>query len=167
MMNTKDNRLAEKASKIKLLILDVDGVLTDGKISFTDNGTEYKTFHTQDGLGLKQLMKNNIQVAIISARSSPIVSRRMDELGIPHVYQGQHEKQTAFDELLTQLQLNAEQVAYVGDDLPDIPIMQQVGFSAAVNNAVADVKQIADWQTRRNGGDGAVREVCDFILRQQ
>jgi len=156
-----------KAEKIKLLILDVDGVLTNGNIWFADNGDEQKSFHTQDGLGMKRLQRANIQVAIISGRKSPAVDRRMKELGITQVFQGQENKQAAYESLLETYQLSPEAVAYVGDDLPDMHIMKQVGFRIAVNNAVPEVKAFADWCTTRNGGEGAVREACELILSYQ
>lgn len=156
--------ISQKASKIKLLILDVDGVLTDGKIWMTADGKEAKSFHIHDGLGIKQLQAAGIKIAIISGRSCPIVSSRMKELGVEHVYQGQDSKTIVLEKLMRQLNLPSEAIAYVGDDLIDLPIMERVGFSVAVANAVIAVKQRADWQTMNVGGQGAVREVCDLIL---
>jgi 3-deoxy-D-manno-octulosonate 8-phosphate phosphatase (KDO 8-P phosphatase) len=159
--------LRGKAEKIKLLILDVDGVLTNGNFWYADNGEEQKCFHTQDGLGMKRLQKANIQIAIISGRQSPAVDRRMKELDIAQVFQGQENKQAAYESLLNTLQISPEKVAYVGDDLPDMHIMKQIGFRIAVNNAVPEVKEFADWCTTRNGGEGAVREACELILSYQ
>lgn len=153
-----------KAAKIKLLILDVDGVLTDGKIWYSDDGREQKCFHTQDGLGMKRLQEADIQIAIISGRQSEGVDRRMKELGISHVFQGQENKIAAFESLLTTCNLSPGEIGYMGDDIPDILIMERVGFRIAVDNAVPEVKAIADWCTSRRGGEGAVREACDYIL---
>lgn len=153
-----------QAAKVKLLILDVDGVLTDGKIWFTPDGQEVKAFHIHDGMGITQLQQAGIPVAIITSRNSTIVTTRMRELGVNHVYQGQISKMAAFEQLLEKLDLTPEAVAYVGDDLADLPVMQRVGLSIAVANAVAPIKQQADWETEHHGGQGAVREVCDLIL---
>ncbi|AAO90289.1 3-deoxy-manno-octulosonate-8-phosphatase KdsC [Coxiella burnetii] len=162
MQTTADRQ--ERARRIKLLILDVDGVLTDGRLIYSSRGEILKVFHVHDGLGIKQLLKAGIEVAIISSRKSKAVSRRAAELGIRHVFQGQPDKRIAFKKLLSQLKLDEKQVAYVGDDLPDLPIMQQVGLAIAVTNALPAVQQQAHWKTRKEGGQGAVREVCDFIL---
>lgn len=159
--------IAQKIEKIKLLILDVDGVLTDGKIWLTPDGNEMKSFHTHDGMGIKNLQNAGIAVAVISSRNSAIVTTRMQELGVQHIYQGQVSKIAAFEELLSLLNLSKDAVAYVGDDLPDLPVMTQVGLSIAVANAVARVKQQSDWETQQIGGYGAVREVCDLILQRQ
>lgn len=149
---------------IQLLILDVDGVLTDGRFFIDANGYEVKCFHTQDGLGIKNLQKSGITVAVITGRNSACVAARMKELNITHYFYGQENKQQAFDTVLQTLNLAPEQVAYMGDDLPDLAIMQQVGFSIAVNNAVPAVKKAADFCTQRAGGFGAVREACDYLL---
>jgi 3-deoxy-D-manno-octulosonate 8-phosphate phosphatase (KDO 8-P phosphatase) len=159
--------LQEKAIRIKLLILDVDGVLTDGKLFFDHDGNEYKSFHSQDGHGIKLLRQTGVEVAIISGRKSTAVTLRMNNLGISHVYQGHEDKRAAFQELLVKLSLNPEDIAYAGDDLLDLPIMSRVGLAIAVNNAVATVKQYAHWSTSRSGGEGAVREICDLIMQSQ
>jgi len=156
--------LQNKAAKIKLLILDVDGVLTDGKIWYSDDGKEQKCFHTQDGLGMKRLKRAGIQIAIISGRQSEAVDRRMRELGISTVFQGQENKLAAYESLLTSCHVSPEEIAYIGDDSPDMLIMERVGFRIAVDNAVPEIKSIADWCTTRRGGEGAVREACEFIL---
>jgi 3-deoxy-D-manno-octulosonate 8-phosphate phosphatase (KDO 8-P phosphatase) len=160
-------KLHLKAQAIKLLILDVDGVLTDGKLFFDQQGNEYKSFHAQDGHGLKLLRQTGVEIAVISGRRSPTVELRMKNLGISHVYQGQEDKRAAFQSLLSTLQLEPQQVAYVGDDLLDLPIMSKVGLAIAVNDAVPTVKDYADWCTARNGGQGAVREACDLIMQAQ
>ena len=152
---------------IRLAIFDVDGVMTDGRIAYTDDGHEIKTFHTRDGLGLKALMSNGIDVAIITARHSPIVARRADELGIEQVVQGREDKAAALEELLERLSVGREQCAYTGDDLVDWPAMRQCGFKCAPADADAWIRQRADFVTRLAGGHGAVREVCERILADQ
>jgi 3-deoxy-D-manno-octulosonate 8-phosphate phosphatase (KDO 8-P phosphatase) len=157
----------EKIKQLKLLILDVDGVLTDGRLFFDQQGNEYKCFHARDGHGLKLLKQTGVEIAVISGRSSPTVALRMKNLGIEHVYQGHENKRMAFQEILQNLQLSPNQVAHVGDDLLDLPIMTQVGFAIAVQDANFAVKQYADWCTQTLGGQGAVREVCDLIMQVQ
>jgi len=157
----------EKIKQLKLLILDVDGVLTDGRLFFDQQGNEYKCFHARDGHGLKLLKQAGVEIAVISGRSSASVALRMKNLGIEHVYQGHENKRMAFQEILQNLQLSPNQVAHVGDDLLDLPIMTQVGFAIAVQDANFAVKQYADWCTETLGGQGAVREVCDLIMQVQ
>ena len=156
-----------KIRQLKLLILDVDGVLTDGRLFFDNQGNEYKCFHARDGHGLKLLRQTGVEVAVISGRNSATVSLRMKSLGIEHVFQGQEDKRLAFLEILEKLQLSPAQVAHVGDDLLDLPIMTQVGFAIAVQDANFAVKRYADWCTQTPGGQGAVREVCDLIMQVQ
>jgi 3-deoxy-D-manno-octulosonate 8-phosphate phosphatase (KDO 8-P phosphatase) len=157
----------EKAKKLKLLILDVDGVLTDGKLFFDDNGREYKSFHARDGHGIKLLQQTGVEVAVISGRKSISVALRMKSLGIAHVYQGHEDKRAAFAEILHNVGVTPEQTAHVGDDLLDLPIMTRVGLAIAVNDANFAVKAHAHWCTQNVGGQGAVREVCDFIMQAQ
>lgn len=157
----------QRAKDIKCVIFDVDGVLSDGKLFFDLNGQEYKSFHAQDGQGLKLLQQNGIDVAIISGRSSPIVDMRMKSLGINHIYQGQENKIAAFNDLLTKLKLNGNQVAHVGDDLPDLALMTRVRLAIAVNDANSSILPYCQGQTTRQGGHGAAREVCDSILAAQ
>lgn len=159
--------LLEKAAKIACLICDIDGVLTDGLIYIDNYNNELKAFNIQDGLGLKLLMACGIEVAVITGSQNPVIEHRMKQLDIRHYFKGQINKQAAFSTLKSQLNLPNEAFAYVGDDLPDIPIMQQVGLSVAVANAVRQVKDVACFQTELHGGRGAVREVCDFILQAQ
>lgn len=159
--------VVEKAKKLKLLILDVDGVLTDGKLFFDNNGNEYKSFHAQDGHGIKMLRQTGVEVAVISGRKSQSVALRMKNLGIEHVYQGHENKIAAFNELIEKLGIMPEQAAHVGDDVIDLPVMIRVGLAIAVNDANFSVKQHADWCTTLPGGQGAVREVCDFIMQAQ
>ncbi len=157
----------EKAKKLKLLILDVDGVLTDGRLFFDNDGTEYKCFHARDGHGIKLLRQTGVEVAVISGRNSNSVALRMKNLGIEHVYQGHENKLRAFAELLEKTGCTFEQVAHVGDDLLDLPVMTRVGLAIAVNDANFAVKERADWCTTLPGGQGAVREVCDLIMQAQ
>lgn len=160
-------RVMEQARQIKLLILDVDGVLTDGKLFFDYQGNEFKAFHAHDGHGIKMLQQTGVEIAVISGRESVIVTKRMEELDVKLVYQNQRDKRAAFAELLQKLDLNPEQVAYVGDDVVDLPIMTQVGLAIAVANALEAVKACVDWTTTLSGGNGAVREVCDVIMQAQ
>jgi 3-deoxy-D-manno-octulosonate 8-phosphate phosphatase (KDO 8-P phosphatase) len=154
-----------KTLDLKLLILDVDGVLTNGTVYYFDNGIEGKGFNIQDGLGMKQLMRRGVEIAIISGKSSLATQNRLEALGVRHIYLGVGEdKSKNFLELKQKLNLVDKNIVYVGDDLPDLPIMQQVGFSIAVANAVPKVKMIADHVTEHCGGEGAVREVCDMLL---
>ena len=161
------NNASGSAKKIRLLIVDIDGVMTDGGLQFNSQGEEYKTFNSLDGHGIRMLLESGIEVAVITGRSSGIVDHRMNELGVKHIYQGYRDKLPAYEKLLQDTDLKPEQAAYVGDDLPDLPIMRRVGFAIAVQNAHAFVKQHCDWVTRACGGNGAVREVTDFILQAQ
>ena len=156
-----------KAKNIKLVIFDVDGVLTDGSLYVTENGEEIKAFNSRDGHGLKMLQNSGVMVAIITGRTSNIVAHRMKELGIEHVYQGARNKYPAFVELLQKLGISAEQTAYVGDDVVDLPVMSHVGFAIAVQDAHDFVKQHAHWQTLKCGGKGAARDVCELIMDAQ
>jgi len=157
----------EKAKKIKVLILDVDGVLTDGKLFFDEQGQEYKAFNVRDGLGIKLLQQAGIQVAVISGRGSKPVALRMEMLGINLVYLGQTDKGHAFKEIIAKVGCTPDQAAHVGDDLIDLPVLIQVGLAIAVQDASELILPYVDWQTRLTGGHGAVREVCDFILHAQ
>jgi 3-deoxy-D-manno-octulosonate 8-phosphate phosphatase (KDO 8-P phosphatase) len=156
-----------RAKKIKCVIFDVDGVLTDGRLFFDLNGQEYKSFNVQDGQGLKLLQQQGVTVAIISGRSSPIVMARLRELGIEHAYLGHPNKLSAFTNILSSLKLDAEEVAHVGDDLPDLAILSRVGLAIAVANANPSIPPHCHWTTTRKGGYGAAREVCDAILSAQ
>ena len=156
-----------KASQVRLLIVDVDGVLTDGGLQFDNHGQEYKTFNSLDGHGIRMLLDSGIEVAVITGRKSNIVDQRMGDLGVRHIYQGYRDKLPAFDKLLADTELSAVQVAYVGDDLPDLPVMSRVGLAVAVKNAHPFVKQHCDLVTSASGGNGALREISDFILQSQ
>lgn len=161
------NQLLEKAKKIKCLVCDVDGVLSDGLLYIDNHGNELKAFHVQDGMGLKLLMAAGIEVAVITTARNAVVDHRMNQLGITHYYKGQVDKRQAYLQLKETLNLEDYQFAYIGDDLPDLPIIQQVGLGVAVGNAVKEVKEYAAWQTQQTGGRGAVRELCDLILEAQ
>lgn len=152
---------------MKLAVFDVDGVLTDGKLWYTADGHEIKAFHAHDGFGLKRLLANGIEVAVISGRLSHIVTERMAELGVAHVYQDQPDKRVCLTQLLHALKLAPAQVAFTGDDVPDLAVMQIVGLSIAVANAHPWVRERAHWRTRACGGEGAVREVSDLLLAAQ
>ena len=151
-------------SHIQLLALDVDGVLTDGKLYYGAEGDVFKAFHAHDGHGLVMLREAGVQIAIITARQSEIVSHRMQELQIPHVFQGQKDKRRCLQTLLNKLNIDAKQTAYVGDDVMDIPAMELVGLRCTVNNAMPAVKAISHYITKREGGMGAVREICDMLI---
>ncbi len=157
----------ERARQIKLVIFDVDGVLSDGTLYYYDSDLECKGFHVHDGIGIVALQQMGLHVGIITKRRSPLLDKRMNQLGIKHVYQGQDDKRVAYRELRDKLALKDEQIAYVGDDIIDLPVMCQVGLSIAVANAIEYVAEYAHWQTTHKGGDGAAREVCDLILIAQ
>jgi len=159
--------ILEKAAKIKLLVFDVDGVLTDGCLIVGDDGQEYKAFYSKDGLGIKMLLETDVNVAIITARTSNVVIHRMKNLGIKHIYQGQLEKLPAFEQMLNELNLSAEEAAYVGDDVIDLPVMLKAGLAITVQDAHPLAKQHAHWQTPQCGGRGAARDVCELIMQAQ
>ncbi len=154
----------ERARELRLAVFDVDGVMTDGRLYFSEDGCESKAFHSHDGLGLKGLMSHGIEVAVITARQSRLVERRMAELGITHLLQGRRDKAQSLDELLDKIDCSAAQTAYTGDDLVDWPAMRRCGLKCAPADASAWIRQRADLVTRRAGGRGAVREVCELIL---
>lgn len=155
----------ERAQKIKLFVCDVDGVFSDGRIYLGNNGEELKAFHTKDGFGLKAIMQQGIEVAIITGRESNIVKNRMTALGVKHIFQGKDDKLTVYKSLLQQLDLKPEQTAYIGDDVVDLPVMEISGLGIAVNDAHPLVIQKANLITTVKGGFGAVREVCDLFLQ--
>ncbi|MDX1453450.1 MAG: HAD family hydrolase [Oleiphilaceae bacterium] len=157
-------QLNELASNIQLLALDVDGVMTDGKLYFSAQGDEIKAFNILDGHGIKMLLKNGIQVAIITGRNSPLTARRARDLGIEHLIQGREDKKFALLELCDTLDIDIKQTAYLGDDLPDLGAIVTAGLGMCVANAHPFVKQHANFQTTLPGGSGAVREVCDLLL---
>lgn len=156
--------LKEKIIKIKLLILDVDGVLSDGKIILSDDGTETKNFNVKDGLGMLLLQMFGIKLAVITGKSSNIIQNRLMVLGIDDIYHGQKNKIKAFFDLLKKYNLTREEVAYIGDDLPDLAPMKKSAVSFAPFNAMPVIKSQVDYVTMNDGGHGAVREICDLIL---
>lgn len=166
-MATYSSDVLARAAKIRLLICDVDGVLTDGRLYFTPDGHELKSFHARDGHGLKLLQRTGVQAAVISGRSSPAVALRMSSLGIEHVFQGRENKLEPFQELLGRLDLKAEQAAFVGDDVLDLPLLRRVGLAVAVADAHFTLRETVHWVTAQPGGLGAVREVCDLIMLAQ
>lgn len=157
----------QKAAQIRLLALDVDGVLTDGRLYFTEDGQELKTFDTQDGHGIKMLQQSGVICAIITGRTTKLVERRAKNLGITHLLQGREDKLVALRELSAELGIALDNMAYVGDDWPDLPAIRAAGLGVAVANAHNELHTHADYVTRLEGGRGAVREVCDLLLKAQ
>jgi 3-deoxy-D-manno-octulosonate 8-phosphate phosphatase (KDO 8-P phosphatase) len=154
----------ERAQRIHLLVLDVDGVLTDGRLYISAAGEELKVFHVRDGSGLVAIQRAGVTVAIISGRDSAAVTRRASELGIRHVRQGVSDKGAELDRLLAELGVTAEETACVGDDTPDAPMLRRAGLAIGVADAHPALLAAAHWVTKSNGGHGAVREVCDLLL---
>lgn len=159
--------ILDKAKKIRLIIFDVDGVLTDGSLFLGDDGQEYKAFNSRDGHGMKMLQHTGVEIGIITGRSSKVVSLRMQSLGVRHVFQGQLEKLPAYEKLKQDLGLEDGEIGYVGDDVVDLPIMRRVGLAIAVQDAHRLVKQHAHWQTPSEGGRGAARDVCELVMEAQ
>ena len=156
-----------RAKGLKLFLLDVDGILTDGTITYTHEGNEIKSFHTRDGLGIRLLMESGLEIGLITARESEAVNRRVQDLGIKYVFQKAKNKLEIFENLLKELNLTPSEVGYMGDDWLDLPLLVRVGFAATVDDAVPEVLQVAHYVTKSQGGRGAVREVCDLILEAQ
>ena len=156
--------ILERAARIRLVVFDVDGVLTDGSLFLGDGGEEYKAFHSRDGHGMKMLQEAGVELAVITGRTSRVVEHRMASLGIEHVFQGQRDKLPAFEALIARLGLQAAECAYVGDDVVDLPVMRRVGLAIAVQDAHPLVVRHAHWQTPSPGGRGAARDVCELIL---
>ncbi len=154
----------EKAARIRLVIFDVDGVLTDGSLFVGDDGQEYKAFNSRDGHGIKMLLKYGVEIAIITGRTSKVVEHRMANLGINHIYQGKLDKLPAYEELRTKLDIRPEETAYVGDDVVDLPVMRRVGLAIAVQDAHPLVLRHSHWQTSSAGGRGAARDVCEMLM---
>lgn len=161
------DNLTQRANDIRLLVLDVDGVLTDGRLHFSARGEEHKSFHVRDGAGMVQLLRSGVQIAVISGRQSRAVDHRMTELGVSWVRQGVQDKLSVLRELLDIFNLGPQAVASVGDDSADLPVMEVVRLAIAVADAHATVKSQAHYVTQIPGGQGAVREVCDLILESQ
>ena len=158
---------SERAARVRLMIFDVDGILTDGSLHYGPEGEVIKTFNVLDGHGIKLLQQSGVATAIISARQSALVARRASDLGISHVHQGVHDKRAAFEQLLDKTGIAPEACGFVGDDVIDLPILLRVGFAASVPNAHPEVKSRVHFITETAGGAGAARELCDFILRAQ
>jgi 3-deoxy-D-manno-octulosonate 8-phosphate phosphatase (KDO 8-P phosphatase) len=159
--------LQERCARIEMLVLDVDGVLTDGQIVYSDRGEELKAFHVRDGAGLKFWMQLGKRVGVITGRNSPIVARRAKELGLTAVIQGADDKHAAFERMRTEQRIEPAAVCAVGDDLPDLPLLRASGLAVAVADACAEAKHAAHHVTMTSGGRGAVREVIELILRHQ
>lgn len=159
-----NSALSEKLKRIQLLLLDSDGVLTDGGILFGDDGSETKIFNVKDGLGLKLVMDNGIKVGIVTGRKSAALDHRCRDLGIRYLFEGVHDKAKMLGKIIERTGVSAGQTAYMGDDLPDLALMRRVGLSIAVADAHEIVRKKADWTTSATGGHGAVREVCDAML---
>ncbi len=165
--NSNQQTVSHSAKHIRLLLLDVDGVLTDGKIVFSNSGDEFKSFSTLDGHGIKMAMTAGIEVGIITGRKSDIVARRAADLGIQILIQGREDKACALDEILAAKPMPLEHICFVGDDLPDLLVMKKAGLSFSVPNGHADVTSAADAITAKSGGCGAVREITDYLLKAQ
>ena len=161
------NSLHEKAGKLRLMAFDIDGVMTDGRLYFSPNGDEMKTFFSRDGLGLKMLARSGVKLAIITGRDSAIVARRAENLGIDLVFQGVENKRSVMAKLLEREGLSFAQAGYMGDDVVDLGVMASCGFCASVPDCHATVRQIADYVAHAPAGAGAVREVCELILQAQ
>lgn len=159
--------LIDRLRQVRLLALDVDGVLTDGRLYFQADGIEIKAFHTHDGHGIKLLQQAGIVVALITGRDSPMVSRRAAALGIQHVHQGVDDKLDMLRELCARLDFDLKQTAYCGDDMPDVAAIRHAGVGISVPGAPSYIRQHADWVTETPGGHGAVREICDILLQAQ
>jgi len=159
--------IQEKAAQIKLVIFDVDGVLTSGDLFIGDDGQEYKAFNSKDGHGMVMLQSTGVRVAIITGRTSQVVEIRMQGLGVKHIYQGQRDKLPAYEELKISTGLTDQQIAYVGDDVVDLPVMKRVGLAVAVQDAHPLTKSHAHWVTQACGGKGAAREFCELIMESQ
>lgn len=157
----------EAAKNIKMLVFDVDGVMTDGSVTYDENGVEYKTFNVKDGHGIVRMNKSGFITAIITARNNGTVTHRAKNLNFTEVYQGRQYKLPALEELLKKYDLTFENVAYMGDDIPDLCILEKVGLASCPADAVQEVKQVCNFKSIYNGGRGAVRELCDFILDVQ
>lgn len=166
-LTSQEKLVLAKAEPIRLLLLDVDGVLTDGSLIYAENGVESKTFNTQDGLGIRLVQKGGIDVGIITARTSPMVLKRGEELGMKYIYQGAKSKLDAFKKIISDTGFKPYQICYMGDDLIDLSLLTRVGLAACPANAVNEVKEICHFISDKPGGQGAVRQTCELILRAQ
>lgn len=166
-MPLNEKNLSLRASTIRLVAIDVDGVLTDGRLYYSDSGEELKVFHVHDGLGLRHLIEAGIEPVIISARNSKAVQRRMKELGVSNVNLGCHDKGAMVDKVMQAAGLTKKEVAAIGDDLIDQPMLERAGLAVAVADAHPKLRRVADWVTKKPGGHGALRELCDLLLSSQ
>lgn len=162
-----DVTLQEKARRIRMVILDIDGVLSDGTINISSTGELYKSFYVRDGLGIKMLQRAGLRVGIITGRTSDIVARRAEELGITDLAQGQRFKTHAWEAMLSAYDLRDDEVAYMGDDVPDLPLLMRAGLAATPADGIEDLDKIVHWRSHYTGGHGAVREFAELILRAQ
>lgn len=160
-------KLDQRMQSIKLILSDVDGVMTSGGITYDNQGIETKTFHVRDGMGVKLWQKSGHRFGVITARSSHIVKLRMEELGVDFIRQGTENKLAAAEQIITELELEKEEVCYIGDDLTDVALMNAVGISASVADGAFDVRNCADFVTRSPGGTGAIRELIEMLLKSQ
>lgn len=157
----------ERAKRIKVIVFDVDGVMTDGSLMIGDDGQEYKSFHSLDGLGMKLLKASGVEMAIITGRTSNVVTKRAESTGIAHFYQGVDDKLEAFEDLVKKMKVSPEECAFMGDDVVDLPPMRRSGLAIAVPTATPLVKQYAHYTTANQAGRGAVREVCELLMKAQ
>lgn len=162
-----EEALYERAQKVKCLVCDIDGVLTNGNIFIGNDGNDMKVFNAHDGCGMQMLMAAGIRLAVITSSENSVIHHRMEQIGVDLYFTGQVDKRNAYSKLKEQLQLNDGDFAYIGDDLADLLIIRQVGLGVTVPNAVRQVKEEAHWMTENRGGEGAVRELCDIILTAQ
>lgn len=163
-MSEINDDLQSRAAHIQVMIFDVDGIMTDGKLYLGKHGEETKAVNVKDGLGLKRLQGAGVTPAIISGRPSAGIAARMHDLGVEHIYLDSRDKQLDFEALLAELELQPEQAAFMGDDLPDLPVMKRAGLALTVPDAVAEVRAAAHWISQACGGEGAVREACELII---
>ncbi len=159
--------IAQKAQKIKLLILDVDGVLTNNMLIYSEDGQEHKAFHTRDGHGMELLQKSQVDIGIITGRKSQLVTNRMNDLNVKHVYQGVPDKLPTFLKLVKELNLSLDEIAYIGDDILDLPILTRIGLAITPADGDDEVKSRVDYVSPFSGGKGCVRETCEIIMRSQ
>ncbi|MDQ7039092.1 MAG: HAD-IIIA family hydrolase [Aquificota bacterium] len=157
--------LRDRALRVRILLMDVDGVLTDGKLYYTDSGETLKVFDVRDGLGIKMVQRAGIKTGVISGRDSDALRRRLEELGIDEIHMGRYRKEEVLEEIMKRHRLSPEEVLFMGDDLVDVPVLERVGFPVAVKNAPEEVKKHAVYITRSEGGKGAVREVVELLLK--
>ena len=164
---TFSDEILNKAKKIKLLLLDVDGVMTNNHLHYSDDGYEMKSFYTRDGHGMVMLQKSNVDIGIITGRKSPLVTKRMSDLKVKHVYQGVPDKLPTFLSLIEKLEISLDEIAYIGDDILDLPILTRVGLAATPADGDIEVKSRVDYVSEFEGGRGCVREMCELLMKAQ